>query len=158
MAVLYAEVEVLVRSAGPALLRLPTTEKPGWLVLLGSQRRRVTLLGPDLRVRRVAVEMVRTAVCQAIEAPLLAEVDQVLAGVGIAGRRHARARRTMLRERLSAERLGRCWLLRLPAGASFGRQLRQAHVVPHLLVLLGAYATQYLCWLLAWWLVGQGAL
>jgi len=107
-------------------------------------------------VHRVAVETVRTALCQAIEAPLLAEVDQVLEIVGVSRRR--RARRTMLRERLSAERLGGCWILRLPAGAPFWQQLRQAHVLRHLLGLLGAYATQYLCWLLAWLLVGQGAL
>src|SRR5215831_13591600 len=55
VAVPYAEVEALVRGAGPALIRLPTTEKPGFLVLLGSQRRRAMLLGPDLRVHRVAV-------------------------------------------------------------------------------------------------------
>src|SRR5262245_17822679 len=157
-AVSYAEVEALIRGAGPALIRLPTTEKPGFLVLLGSQRRRVTLLGPDLRAHRVAVEIVRTALCQAVEAPLLAEVDQVLEIVGVAGRRRARARRTILRERLSAERLGGCWVLRLPAGASFWQQLQQAHLPHRLLGLLGAYATQYLCWLLAWWLVGQGAL
>ena len=158
VAVPYAEVEVLVRGAGPALLRLPATEKPGFLVLLGSQRHRVTLLGPDLLVHRVTVKTVRTALCQAIEAPLLAEVEQVLEIVGVAGRRRARARRTMLHERLSAERLGGCWLLRLPAGASFWQQLRQAHLPRRLLGLLGAYAAQYLCWLLAWWLVGQGAL
>src|SRR5262245_14785785 len=56
VAVPYAEVEALIRSAGPALIHLPATEKPGFLVLLGRQRRRVTLLGPDLRAHRVAVE------------------------------------------------------------------------------------------------------
>jgi ATP-binding cassette subfamily B protein len=109
-------------------------------------------------VHRVAVETVRTALCQAVEAPLLAEVEQVLEIVGVTGRRRAQVRRTMLLERLSAERLGGCWILRLPAGASFWQQLRQAHLPRRLLGLLGAYATQYLCWLLAWWLVGQGAL
>jgi ATP-binding cassette subfamily B protein len=126
VAVPYAEVEALVRGAAPALIRLPATAKPGFLVLLGSQRHRVTLLGPDLRTHRVAVEMVRTALCQAVEAPLLAEVEQVLEIVGVAGRRRVRAQRTILRERLSAERLGGCWILRLPAGASFWQQLRQA--------------------------------
>src|SRR6266571_3796955 len=35
----YGEVEGLVRRASPALLRLPGREKPGFLALLGSQRR-----------------------------------------------------------------------------------------------------------------------
>jgi ATP-binding cassette subfamily B protein len=48
--------------------------------------------------------------------------------------------------------------LRLPADASFWQQIRQAHLPYHLSVLLGAHATQYLCWILAWWLLGRGAL
>ena len=46
----YAEVESLVRRAGPALLRLPGLEKPGFLALLGYQGRRALLIGPDLAV------------------------------------------------------------------------------------------------------------
>jgi ATP-binding cassette, subfamily B, bacterial len=78
--------------------------------------------------------------------------------VGIARRRRPRARRAILAERLSAERLSDCWVLRLPADASFWQQMRQAHLPRRVLGLLGAYATQYLCWLLAWWLIGRGAL
>jgi ATP-binding cassette subfamily B protein len=48
--------------------------------------------------------------------------------------------------------------LRLPAEASFWQQLRQAHLPHHLGGLLGAYAIQYLCGILAWWLLGWGAL
>src|SRR6266581_3486462 len=154
----YGEVEGLVRRASPALLRLPGREKPGFLALLGSQRRWVRLLGPDLAVRRVPVEVVRTALCQAVEAPLRAEVEQMLQDLGVAKRRHAWAQRTMLGEQLSAQRLRGCWLLRLPADASFWRQMRQARLPHRLLGLLGAYALQYLCWLLAWGLLGRGAL
>jgi ATP-binding cassette subfamily B protein len=64
----------------------------------------------------------------------------------------------MLGERLSGVQLGACWILRLPAEAPFWQQMRQAHLPHHLLGLLGAHATQYLCWILAWWLLGQGAL
>src|SRR5215471_6585314 len=113
----YGEVEDLVRGAGPALLRLPSREKPGFLTLLGSQRRWVRLLGPDLAVHRVPVEVVRTALCQAVEAPLQTEVEQMLQAVGVAKRRRARARCAMLGEQLSAQRLRDCWILRLPADA-----------------------------------------
>ena len=136
----------------------PGREKPGFLALLGRQRRRVLLLGPDLAVHRVPVEVLCTACCHAVEAPLVAEVEHVLDAVGVSGRHRQRARRAMLGERLSAARLGECWVLRLPADASFWQQMRQAHLPRHLLGLLGAYATQYLCWILAWWLLGRGAL
>src|SRR2546422_8496682 len=49
----YTEVASLVHGAGPALLRLPGREKPGFLALLGRQRRRVLLLGPDLGGHRI---------------------------------------------------------------------------------------------------------
>ena len=88
----------------------------------------------------------------------MAEVEHVLDTVGVSGRHRHRARRAMLGERLSGVRLGECWVLRLPADASFWQQMRQAHLPRHLVGLLGAYATQYLCGILAWWLLGAGAL
>ena len=154
----YAEVESLVHGAGPALMRLPGREKPGFLALLGSQRRQAMLLGPNLVVHRVPVEVLRTACCHDVEIPVVAEVEQVLEAVGVSRRHWHRARRAMLGERLSGARLGDCWVLRLPADASFWQQMRQVHLPRHLLGLLGAYATQYLCWILAWWLLGRGAL
>jgi len=154
----YAEVESLVRGAGPALMRLPGREKPGFLALLGSQRRQAMLLGPDLVVHRVSVEGLCTACCHDVEAPLVAEVEHVLDAVGVPRRHWKRARRAMLSERLSGASFGDCWVLRLPAEAPFWQQMGQVHLPRHLLGLLGAYATQYLCWILAWGLLGRGAL
>lgn len=158
VAVPYAALESLLRGAGPALLRLPATAKSGVLVLLGGQRRRVKLLGPDLRVHRVRLATLRMALCRTAEAPLLDEVAQVCAGLKVTGRRRARAQRLLLRARLGTETLDGSWIVRLPAGASFWQQLRQARIPRALLSLLGASLAQYLCWLLAWWVVGQGAL
>ena len=81
-----------------------------------------------------------------------------LAEVGVPVWRRERARQAILGERLSAERLGGCWLLRLPAGAPFWHQMRHARLPQRLLGLVGAHAAQYLLWLLSWWVVGQGAL
>src|SRR5262249_26804533 len=122
------------------------------------QRRRVLLLGPDLAVHRIPVEVLCTACCHAFEASLEAEVEHVLDAIGVSGRHRHRARRALLGERLSGISLGACWGLRLPAAASFGRQLRQAQLPHPLGGLLAAYATQYLCGILAWWLLGWGAL
>jgi ATP-binding cassette subfamily B protein len=154
----YAEVASLVSGAGPALLCLPGREKPGFLALLGRQRRLVLLLGPDLAVHRVPVEVLCTACCHTVETPLEAEVEHVLDAIGVSGRHQHRARRALLGERLSGLRFEACWVLRLPAEASFWQQLRQARLPQRLGGLLGAYAMQYLCGILAWWLLGWGAL
>jgi ATP-binding cassette subfamily B protein len=154
----YAEAADLVRRAGPALLRLPGGGAPGFLVVLGGTRRTVTLLGPDLVVRRHPVEAVEAALCHELERPVRADLEQMLDEVGVAGRRRERVRAELLRQRLSTACLGDCWLLRLPAGASFWRQLRAAAVSPRFLVLLGVYAAQYGLWLSSWYLLGRGAL
>jgi ATP-binding cassette subfamily B protein len=154
----YAEVGWLVRRAGPALLRLLDAGAPCFLALLGGTRRAVTLLGPDLAVHRRSLETVRAALCQNLEAPLQAEVERLLDEIGVAGRRRARVRAALLRQRLSTARLRDCWLLRFPAGTPFWRQLRHAGVLQRLLTLLGVYAGQYGLWLISWWLLGQGAL
>jgi ATP-binding cassette subfamily B protein len=154
----YAEIKRLVRGAGPALLRLPSVGLPCFFVLLGGRRRVVSVLGPDLVVHRLPLSAVCTVLCREREAPLLADVERLLEEVNIPRRRRARARQAILDEWLRAERVGSCWLVRLPARASFWRQLRHTHVPQRLLVLVGAHAVQYGCWLLAWWVVGQGAL
>jgi ATP-binding cassette subfamily B protein len=118
----------------------------------------VVVLGPDLVVHWLRPRDVRTVLCRGLVAPLVADVDRLLSDSGVPGRRRERARQAILGERLSAERLGGCWLLRLPAGASFWQQLRHARLPHRLLVLLGVHAVQYGLWLLSWWVVGQGAL
>ena len=154
----YAEVEQLVRRAGPALLRWPGPGEPRFLALLGGRRRAVSILGPDRVVHRLQSEVLRTALCQTIELPLVAEVTRLLDEAGVPKRRQARARAAILRERLSPVRLDGCWLLRLPPGASLWGQVRHARLPRHLVGLIGAHAIQYFLVLLSWWMIGRGAL
>jgi len=157
VAVPYTEVEYFVRSAGPALLRLPGEGEPRFLALLDG-RRAVSVLGPDLAVHRLSPKIVRTALCHALEAPVVGEVERLLHEAGVPERHQSRARAALLRELLSSARLGGSWLLRVPPGAPFWRQVRLAGLPRRFLTLLSAHAVQYLLWLLAWWMVGRGAL
>jgi ATP-binding cassette subfamily B protein len=154
----YAEVEQLVQRAGPALLRWPGPGEPRFLALLGGRRRSVSLLGPDRVAHRLQSEALRTALCQTMELPLVAEVTRLLDEAGVPKRRQARARAAILRERLSPVRLDGCWLLRRPPGASLWGQVRHARLPRHLCGLIGAHAIQYFLVLLSWWMIGQGAL
>ena len=123
-----------------------------------SRRRRVALLGPDLegalacRCRRCARRAAMTS-----RRPARAEVEQVLGRRGMeaapgAGPAHDPPR--------TAQRDG--WVgagfyvsQQMPhSGSSWGRATCQATCSDP----LGAHAAQYLCSLLAWWLLGQGAL
>jgi ATP-binding cassette, subfamily B, bacterial len=118
----------------------------------------LSLLGPDLAIHRLRCAVVCEALRRHLEAPLAAEVDRLLVEAGVPRQRQARARTAILRERLGPRPIGGCWLLRLPPGASFWQQARQARLPSRLLALVGGHAAQYLLWLLAWWMVGQGTL
>ena len=154
----YAEVERLVRSAGPALLRLPGAGEPLFLALLSGRRRAVSILGPDRLRHRLRPDVICRALRHELEQLHMAQVDQLLGEAKVPKRRQARAREAILHERLSPVRLHDGWLLRLPPSASIWRQARQARLPRHLLVLIGAHTVQYFLVLLAWWLVGRGAL
>ena len=154
----YAEVERLVRSAGPALLRLPGAGEPHFLALLSGRRRAVSILGPDHLLHRLRPDVICRALCHELEQLHIAQVDQLLGAAKVPKRRQARARVAILHERLSPVRLDDGWLLRLPPGASIWRQVRQARLPRHLLVLIGAHTVQYFLVLLSWWLMGRGAL
>jgi hypothetical protein len=116
---------------------------------------------PDSRYRALleAEREVREGLWSSNVAPLAAEVDRLLIEADVPRSRRARSRAAILREQLGPGPIGGGgWLLRLPPGANFWQQVRQARLPSCLFALVGRYAGQYLLWLLTWWMLGQGAL
>jgi ATP-binding cassette subfamily B protein len=153
----YGEVQRLV-AAGPALLRFPAKEGPRFLALIRRRRNAVIILGSDLAEHTVSAELIRSVLCEDLEASIAPTVDRALNEAGIAESDRGRVRAGILQERLTAVWLDGLWLLRLTPGASFWNQMSQAGLPRDLLGLVGAHTTQYLLWLLSWWIVGRGAL
>lgn len=151
----YAEIEALISRAAPALLRLPGGE---FLALAHSGRRSAALLGPDHRLHRVPVATVRAALCRELDARIGTEVDALLERAGVPLRRRARAREALLRERLGKTQVGGCWLLGLPPGSGFRRQLRHARLGRLAGRMVGAHAVQHVLLLSSWWVLGKGVL
>jgi ATP-binding cassette subfamily B protein len=151
----YAEVEALIGRAAPALLRLPGE---GFLALARSGRRSVTLLGPDHRLHRVPAATVRGALCRELDARIGPEVDALLERAAVPLRRRARAREALLRERLGKTQVGGCWLLDLPPGSGFRRQLRHARLGRLAGRMVWAHGLQHVLLLASWWVLGKGVL
>jgi ATP-binding cassette subfamily B protein len=154
----YAQLEAHLRTAGPALIRLPGQENPRFIALLTANHRGLSLIAPDFTVHNIASDVLQAALCSEIEVPLLAKIDSLLDQAEVPNRRRARARRAILRERLNAVFVGNCWLLRTRPGSSFWRQLRSARLPRRLVALAVAHFAEYLLWIVAWWLVGAAAL
>lgn len=159
----FPDLPSVFRSRSPLLVMLPAqndepVSKRRLLCLCGGYRDQASLLGPDLRVRRLPVEVVQRAVCRNLEVQASAEIDTVVERAGLGPKRRARVRQALLSDRLTGQYLGGFWLLRLPPGASFVKQLWQVRLPLRLLIYFGTHFAQYLLMLLAWWLVGRGAL
>jgi ATP-binding cassette subfamily B protein len=154
----YAQLEAHLRTAGPALIRLPGQGNPRFIALLTANHRGLSLIAPDLTVHNIASDVLQAALCSEIEVPLLAKIDSLLDQAEVPKRRRARARKAILRERLNAVYVGNCWLLRTRPGSSFWRQLRSARLPRRLVALAVAHFVEYLLWIVAWWLVGAAAL
>jgi len=147
----YSGLANCLRVAGPALLRIRT----GFILLLDGRCR---VLTSDLSVRRVRPQALAAALCEDLESPIAAQVDSLLDTAGIAQRRRQKVRAAIVRERLESRQIGGCWLLRLPPGSDFPRQLRQAGVPQRLALLATAHLAQYLLFIGSWWVLAVAAL
>lgn len=156
---LYADVEVLIRAGGPAILRLPASpdeDQASFVALLRGGARRVSILCPDLKVRKLRMEFIRAALCSPYETALEETIDQILVDAEVPAERLPRARRAILREQLGPIRLEAGWLLRLPPGSNLWSQFRNAGVYRPVFILLGMYFIQQVLTIASWYVIGRG--
>jgi len=155
--VTYDAVDEMLRQTGPALLEIRDDGESEFLTLLGGGKS-VSVLAPDLSIRKVSPSWVRSRLVQSLEEPLSREVQPLIELAGIPQQRRERARAALIRERLRNKSVTSYWNLRIPPGASFARQVRQAKIPSRFVGLIGAYVGEYALWILSWWLIGKGAL
>jgi ATP-binding cassette subfamily B protein len=146
----YSDFDRQIAKMGPAILQFPD----GYLLITATRR----VLAPDLKKHKVPPPAIRQTLCEALEAPALKQIDEILQQANVPVNKRPAARDAILRERFSTTRIRGIWLLRLPPSANFWRQLREARVPQRLFLLATAHAIQYLLWILAWWLVGAKAM
>lgn len=154
----YTEVEQMVHSAGPALLRLPGDNELRFLILLKGGWRRIALIAPDLSIRRILPKQIRDALTAEIEAPLATPINQLLIEAGVPEQRRARASAAILREQLSNHQIKGCWLLRLSPATKFWQQIRYAKLPRYVVRLLSLHLILQGFSSIGWWLMVQGAL
>ena len=157
----YTEVEQLLRSGGPALFRLPAgsaSDERRFLLLLSGGLRQLSIVSPDLSVRRIKPLLVRDALCYALDEPLLAEVEEFLGQMKMPQKRLPRARLAVLRARLSDTEIGDSWLLRLSPSGSLWKQARYANLPFYILLSIFGQAIEAIALYVVMGLVGFSAL
>jgi ATP-binding cassette subfamily B protein len=147
----YADVDRILNSSSPALIRL---EDGSLLALLS----RGVVLSSDFQQVGLTPAALRAELCHSSEAPLADELNALLESAGIRQGRWPQVRDTLLRQRLAGKLVGHAWLLRLPPGSNFFLSLRLSNFPQRLLLLASTHILQYILFLTAWWIVGSGAL
>jgi ATP-binding cassette subfamily B protein len=154
----YSALSRRLPECAPAIVRIPSPGPPRVLAILGGSRRRLSLLTPALETRRVGCREAAAFLREDREAGIGTDTDAVLEDAGLSPGRRARVRAALLDERLRLEDFEGVWLLRPEPSSSFARQVARAGLWRRLAALAGAHTAEYVCWILAWWLVGLGAM
>ncbi len=154
----YTDIERMVYRAGPALLALPNHSQSGFLVMLKARLGRVSVVTPELAVRRVRPAIIQAALTQEIKAPLENRVDRLLAATGVPPHRYVRARQAILDEQLGETRIEGCWLLRQLPGADFWSQIRRARLPRYAAMVAVADTMYWISQIVGWWIILRGAL
>jgi ATP-binding cassette subfamily B protein len=151
-------LEALLLGGGPAVLRFHDAEGPRFFLLLASRFGRPRLLGPDLQVRGCDLEALRSVLAAPQEARLAREIDRVLDVAQVPAGKRRKVAAFMVQDRLKATPIGGFLVLRLPATARFGAQVRQAGILPRIAGTAALSALVYALEILSWGVIGDAAL
>lgn len=152
------DAERFVLHGGPAIVSLDRPSGRGFIVLLSGRGKRVRVLGSDHLEHTLPLRELRDAFCAPLEAPFHASVEEMLDRAEVSSRRRRKVRDAILHEVLGSQPIEGAWLLRLPPGAGFVRQLAQEKLPRHLFIFIAAHVAQLLVTMGAWYMVGRGAL
>ena len=150
-----SDVAASLMYAAPALLALPDGDFVGLAGVRGANARLIT---QDLKNIGVPVRTLRDALCTTVEASFAREVDALVRHCGSAVSDPDRLRRAVIQKRAGSVPVMMGWLMRLPSGSSFPRQLIRTGLHKQAWKLSAAYAFECMLTLGSWLLLGRAAL
>lgn len=151
-----SDLSSMLEQAAPALLRMGSTDD--YLVVARSGRRWLTLLDPQRRRRRVALDVVR----RSLEEPLVeyarGSVEELVHSAQVEPGLRTETTTRLLEQRLGHFPYRGCWTLDLHEQSSTLDQVKAARLPQLAGALFVAHAAQFLLWIAAWWLIGSAIL
>jgi ATP-binding cassette, subfamily B, bacterial len=146
------ELQAELVSAAPLLIKIGDS---GFLAIVDGREQHVRLLAPDRSLHSVRVDQICRAVREPAERSIRPQLEQLLAGSGIAESRQGRTLNLLLEEQLAARPFRDCWRLRLSACADTASLLSEVGAVRNGAGLLMSHTAQYLLWLASWAILGR---
>ena len=152
----YGSIEALLGSCPPALLRLPNSVEPLFLVVLAGNKRRLTVLCVDGGRRTLSIGGVANRLRSSLEhdPSVAVPLERILNRIELGGRQRETTRGALLLELHGDKKIADCWLIRPVAAAPLGTLVRDAKLMPLLASVAVLHLLQYSLWILAWWLLG----
>lgn len=144
--------------AWPAIVALHDGPEPVFLLIAGRHRGMARLIGLDLAIHECPAEQIAAAARMRLEAPLMDEIERLLDAAAVRPARRDSVRAAILNERLAAERIAGCWILRPPASAPFWFQLRHAGLPRRLAGIVALLFGLYGLEVGGWAVIGDAAL
>ena len=111
----FRDLESELATAHPALLRLSAGS---FLLLVGSNRHKLRVLTPALRVARISIGDLAGVIREPRERGPRTQFEKVLNEVGIPHSRQARTLRLLMDDQSGGRPFRGCWILRPQAGES----------------------------------------
>ncbi|MBB6125032.1 ATP-binding cassette domain-containing protein [Sphingobium subterraneum] len=152
------DLATLLGHGGPAILLANLRGQRGFLALLGARRGDPLFLRPDRSRLRFRRSEAMRLLAGGHEAAVRPEVERVLDIAEISPRRRQRVADAMVTERIASEEIDGIYLLRLPASASFARQLWNAGIPMRLAQFVGLFILLYGAEIWGWSLIGGSTL
>lgn len=156
--VAFADFDAIARHANPAIVHLDLDCGSRFLLLTGSSKHHVRLLGPDMKHHRCSIRDLRDAMSRRHEQPLREELDRVLDLAALDAADRPRVRAALVAQRLSDKPMAACWMLRTAPTSNFWKQLLHARLPYRLAAMLAVFAAIYGLEILSWGLIGEAAL
>jgi ATP-binding cassette, subfamily B, bacterial len=155
----YADLPKMIRLSGPTILQVPRQEHQQGFDLVGllhCGKRKATVLTPELKTRRVAIELLRQEISAPLESVLLPQVEPLLSAASVPPERWKKARQAILNDQLGYIPLQAGWMLRLAPGSAIPRLLRKAHLLAPFAAMFTIHFIQQLLILVGWVVIGRG--
>ncbi len=150
------DVGSLVSNSGPAIVLLESTQS--FLLIIGCQRERVSVLTPDLEVTTQDRSELTDAIFFAFTSGAEKSAESILDAVALSGHRRDHALKNLTIELQSGAPVFAGWIIGEPASASVLAQARAKRIPSRIALTLVTYFAYYLLVVAGWWLIGAKVL
>lgn len=154
----YADVEELLRTCAPAIIRIETDRGPRVIAVESCRGDSVTLLGVGGVRERAKVALLRDLLVQDFESAVMGDIERMLERAEVPKNKRARSTNMLLRNRLGGTQIEGIWILRSSPGSSVLKQVLLGKTGARIGIFLFLMFLQIALGMAAWLLIGQSSL